>query len=396
MFLNDAPGTLVTIRDSDPVRGPWEHKAFVPEPLGDEMPSLTSSTYMAVADARAALAALDNTARQLPNPTLLRLPTLRREAQSTSALEGTYAPLTDVLTADEDAPPNAELNEIFNYVRMANHGFGWVTEGRPLSIPFLSDLQGLLMERTPLADVSGRVRDTQVVIGRRSSADLAEVPARAARFVPSPPGPDLSIAVRDLADWIQVGHRKSIDPVVTAAMAHYQFETLHPFHDGNGRVGRLLIVLCLQISGVLTEPTLTVSPWFEARREQYYDRLLGVSTSNNWDDFIQFFAIGLQAAADATRRAMVDLVAVQRQLKEIVRASSLRADSAHALVDLAVAHPTLTVRRVETALGLSYGRANKLVGQLTELGILRVLDPGAYKRRYVAPRVLDVLTQGVL
>ncbi len=202
--------------------------------------------------------------------------------------------------------------------------------------------------------------------------------------------------MRDLADWIQADHRDSIDPVVVAAMSHYEFETLHPFHDGNGRVGRLLIVLCLQISGVLTEPTLTVSPWFEARREQYYDLLLGVSTTNNWDDFIRFFAAGLRVSADSTRAAMVDLVAVQRELKDVVRSSSLRADSAHALIDLAVANPTLTVRQVETELGLSYGRANKLVRQLVDLGILRVLDPQAYKRRFVAPRVLDVLTRGVL
>ena len=97
MFAIDAPGTLVAIRDSDPVLGEWDHHAFVPQPLGPVMPALEPRTFMVVADARAALAALDNTARQLPNPTLLRLPTLRREAQSTSALEGTYAPLADVL-----------------------------------------------------------------------------------------------------------------------------------------------------------------------------------------------------------------------------------------------------------------------------------------------------------
>ncbi len=172
MFLNDAPGRLVAIRDSDPIRGAWEHRAFVPAPLSDEMPALTPPTYMAVAEARAALAALDNTARQLPNPTLLRLPTLRREAQSTSALEGTYAPLTDVLTADEDAPPSAELVEILNYVRMANAGFRWLADGRSISLTFLADLQGLLMDRTPLDNVSGRIRDTQIVIGRRQRGSM--------------------------------------------------------------------------------------------------------------------------------------------------------------------------------------------------------------------------------
>jgi Fic family protein len=392
MFVNDAPGTLVAIRDSDPRLGEWEHHAFVPHPLGSVMPTLDPRTFMVVADARAALAALDNTARQLPNPTLLRLPTLRREAQSTSALEGTYAPLADVLIADEEEPQTAELVEILNYVRAANHGFDWVSDGRSFSMGFLGDLQGLLMRGTPLATESGRLRDRQVVIGRRTDTDPAGFPVHNARFVPPPAGDDLEMGVQALVDWMRDDHRGDIDPVVGAAMSHYQLETLHPFRDGNGRIGRLMIVLYLQAVGVLSEPTLTVSPWFEARRDDYYDRLLGVSTRNDWDGFVRFFAEGLRQAADGTRAEMIALSSVQAELKERVRASTLRADSAHALVDLAVANPTFSVRKVEADLGISYGRANKLVGQLVELGILDVVDPNAYKRRFFAPRVIDVLT----
>lgn len=392
MFANDAPGKLVVIRDSDPLLGAWEHHAFVPALLEETMPRLEPRTFMVVADARAALAALDNTARQLPNPTLLRLPTLRREAQSTSALEGTYAPLADVLIADEEEPSTAELVEILNYVRAANHGFDWVGEGRPFSVGFLEDLQGLLMRGTPLAAESGHLRDRQVVIGRRPEADPAGFPVHYARFVPTPPGADLEVGVQALVDWMRADHRGEIDPVVGAAMSHYQLETLHPFRDGNGRIGRLMIVLYLQAVGVLSEPTLTVSPWFEARRSEYYDRLLAVSTHNDWDGFVRFFAEGLRQAADGTRAELISLSEVQAELKERVRASSLRADSAHALVDLAVANPAFTVRRVEADLGISYGRANKLVGQLVDLEILDVVEPNAYKRRFFAPRVLEVLT----
>lgn len=392
-FRDGAPGTLVAISGTDPLRGAWEHKAFVPSPLPRELPLLEPQTYLVVAEARAALAALDNTATQLPNPMLLREPTLRLEAQSTSALEGTYAPITEVLVADEDEPTTAELVEILNYVRMANHAYAWIADGRRLSTGLLDDLQGLLMRGTPLEKVSGRVRDTQVVIGRRPDADPAGFPVHAARFVPPPPGVDLETGVRDLLAWLGEDHTGRLDPVIAAAMSHYQFETLHPFRDGNGRVGRLLIVLHLQLTGVLTEPTLTVSPWFEARRSTYYDRLLGVSTRGHWDGFVRFFAEGLQQAANSTREEMVALVEVQAELKDLVRASTLRADSAHALVDLAIATPTFTVRRVESELGLSYGRANKLVGQLVDLGVLRVIDPAAYKRRFFAPRVIDVLSR---
>lgn len=392
MFQKNAPGELVVIRGSDPAAGSWEHRAYVPANLPDEMPELSPRTYLVVAEARAAIAALDNTARQLPNPTLLRAPTLRREAQSTSALEGTYAPLEAVLTADEDDPGNADMVEILNYVRMAHHGFGWVADGRPISSAFLADLQGLLMRRTPLEDESGRLRETQVVIGRRAGADLGALPIHQARFVPAPPGHDLEDGVRALVDWLRADHHGVIDPVVAAAMAHYQFETMHPFRDGNGRVGRFLVVLHLLSSGVLSEPTLTVSPWFEARRADYYNRLLGVSTDGNWDAFVRFFSTGIREAADMTHAEMVALVRVQAELRDAVRASSLRAESALALVDLAVGNPTFSVGTVVDDLGLSYGRANKLVGQLVDLGVLAVVDPGAYKRRFFAPRVLAALT----
>jgi Fic family protein len=392
MFQNTTTGSLVPISGIDPLLGSWQHRAFVPAPLPNEMPTMTSPTFLAIADARAALAALDSTSRQLPNPTLLRLPTLRREAQSTSALEGTYAPLSEVLTADEDNASTAELIEILNYVRMANLGFARIADGQAVTVSLLSELQGVLMQGTPLQSVSGRVRDGQVVIGRRADADPVSFAAHAARFIPSPPGIQLEASLRDLADWMQADRANQIDPVVAAAMSHYQFEALHPFRDGNGRLGRFLIVLHLQLAGVLGEPTLTVSPWFEARRTEYYDRLFSVSAQGDWDGFVRFFARGLQAAADQTRLQMVALVGVQAELKDRIRASALRADSARALVDLAVANPSFTVRKVEAELGLSYARANNLVGQLVELGILQQAGSSAYDRRFFAPRVLQTLT----
>lgn len=134
---------------------------------------MTGATYRSIAQARAALAALDATARRLPNPYLLRTPVLRREAQSTSALEGTYAPLDDVLAADEDAPSTPQMTEILNYVAMADQGFAWVQEGRPLTVGLIEDLQGRLMRGTPLEPESGHLRTTQVVIGRRDEAASA-------------------------------------------------------------------------------------------------------------------------------------------------------------------------------------------------------------------------------
>lgn len=183
------------------------------------------------------------------------------------------------------------------------------------------------------------------------------------------------------------------DPVVAAALAHYQFETLHPFHDGNGRIGRLLIVVHLLQQRVLLEPTLTVSPWFEARRAEYYDHLLAVSTRGAWDPYVRFFATGLASSADSTHRQVDALVGVQAALRNRVRNSNLRADTAHALVDFAVSATTFTVRAVERNLGISYGRANSLVQQLVQLGVLAPVDgdTGATSRRFYAPDVFAVL-----
>lgn len=391
MFGNSKTGTLVPISGVDPRSGAWTHSAFVPAPLTEHPPALSPETWIRVANARAALAALDSTARQLPNPKLLRRPSLQREAQSTSALEGTYEPLRAVLTADDESPASLTMREVLNFVTMADVAFDWVGEGRALTVSMLSELQRTLVLGTPTEGLSsGQIRTIQVVIGQRRTAAVAELPVKAARFVPAPPGADLEARVHDLVRWMGSDRKRTMDPVVVSALSHYQFETLHPFHDGNGRIGRLLIVLQLYANGTLSEPTLTVSPWFEARRTEYYDRLLAVSCAGEWDAWVSFFAQGLEESAQTTHGQMLQLVEVQSRLKDAVRSSSLRADSAHTLVDYAVAHPSFTVRQVERDLGLSYGRANGLVAQLVDLGVLAATGEN-YRRRFFAPDVLDVL-----
>jgi len=177
-------------------------------------------------------------------------------------------------------------------------------------------------------------------------------------------------------------------------MAHYQFETLHPFNDGNGRIGRLLIVLHLLYAQVLTEPTLTVSPWFEARRADYYDALMAVSTGGDWDRWIRFYADGLTASARDSEQQLLDLLRVQIDLKARIRQAGLRADNAMLLVDFALAQPIFTVRQVERHLGVTYARANGLVGQLVEIGVLRRFDDAVYDRDFTAPDVLGILLRG--
>jgi Fic family protein len=185
------------------------------------------------------LARLDGAARLIPSPELLRRPALRLEAQSTSALEGTFAPFADVLAADEDDQRNlsAELREILNFERTAQLAFSWPEE-RPLTLGMLGELQRTLVQGTAgeLTD-SGGLRDRIVVIGARGRS------FDGARFVPPPHGDQLRSQVECLLDWVKSPPNLPI--VVQAAMAHYQFETLHPYSNGNGRLGRLLVIVQL-------------------------------------------------------------------------------------------------------------------------------------------------------
>jgi Fic family protein len=186
----------------------------------------------------------------------------------------------------------------------------------------LASLQGLLVKGTASEhEHAGQIRPVQVVTGRRESAPPSEIPTRAAHFVPPSPGAELEAGMRDLAGWMHTDHGKEIDPVVAVPMGHYEFEALPPFRDGSGRIGRLLIVLQLNRAGALSEPTLSVSPWFEARRGECYDPLLGVSTEGDWSTWVEFFSLGLAESADATRERMLALAAMQEELKEHLRST---------------------------------------------------------------------------
>ncbi len=394
LFQKAPFGTLVPISGSHPGGGAWEHWAFLPNPLADDSPELSGRAYRHVGDARAALAALDSTAQRLPNPRLFRSSTLRLEAQSTAALEGTYEPLARVLAADSDDLQDPSLREVLNYVIVAETAFGWAEERRGWGSSSLANLHGMLMRGTPSErEHSGQVRPVQVVIGRREGVPPGEIPIKAARYVPPPPGADLEARLRDLTVWMQADHDDCIDPVVAAAMGHYEFEALHPFHDGNGRLGRLLIVLQLYASGVLTEPTLSVSTWFEARRQEYYDALLAVSTDGDWSTWVEFFAQGLADSADAARRRMLTLAGVQAELKESLQSTPIRTGNARLLVDFAVGQPTFTVAQAASALGIGKAGAKKLIDSLVAHDILAPYDERVYGRRFHAPRVLDVLLE---
>jgi Fic family protein len=384
-FADSPIGTLVPIRGTDGRTGePYDHVAFIPAPLGEE-PPLTNAAWRAVTAAHRALGALDQAGQQVPEPSILRRPTLRREAQSTSALEGTFAPLAEVLGADEREGHGAELAEVLNYVSAAELAYNALSDGHRLSLTLLTELHRHLVRGTG-ADTrdAGRVRSIQVAIGGRSSK------VTDARFVPSPPGLELEAALRDLLDWTNRTGADQRDPVVSAAIAHYQFETLHPFNDGNGRLGRLLIVLGLLQEGVIREPLLTVSPWFEARRRAYQDGLAELSVSGDWSSWVEFFARGVEESARDTIVVVDRLLALSESYAQRLRDANVRGVAVDVAASL-VAKPILTVRDAADASGKGYQTASNALQKLQELGVL-VEYGSSYPKRFLAPEVLTALT----
>jgi len=361
-----------------------EGEAFLPEPLPRSL-TLSTKTWTTVNAATAALARLDGAARLIPSPALLRRPALRREAQSTSALEGTYAPFADVLAADREDQlhMSSELREILNFEEMAELAFSWPEE-RVLSLNMLGELQRTLVRGTSgeLSDAGG-LRDRIVVIGS---------PGRGmdeARFIPPPPGDQLRSGVEDLLDWIN--SPIDLPTVVQAAMAHYQFETLHPYSDGNGRLGRLLVIVHLLRGALIREPLLVVSPWFERRREAYQDHLLELSCGGDWDRWIAFFADGVAASAAESQRKVEALVGLQEQLRTRVQLAGKRGSAERLAADL-VGRPYVSRSYVADRYGLSGQGAINAINVLVKLDILR--EAGLFDSRrsrvYVAPKVVEI------
>jgi Fic family protein len=370
-FSASPVGSLTPIRGMDSRFGvAYDHMAFVPDPLPK------------------ALGRLDQASQQIPNPELLRQPTLRREAQSTSALEGTFAPLSDVLTARAGDEParSKELLEVMNYVDAANHSFDHIAVYSRLTVGLLQDAHAILVSGTDSeTSDAGNFRTTQVAVGSQNGS------VEDARFVPMPPGINLEASMRDLTDWIS--GRPQSEGIIAAAMAHYQFETLHPFNDGNGRLGRLLIVLQLCMMGDLREPLLSVSPWFEARREAYQEHLANVSKMGDWDSWIKFFATGVEESAIDVAQRVDRILDVQKAYQGIALAEKV-SGLARDIIDFLPGFPVITAPYVTRTTGKTTQAAGLALKRLVGLGILK--GPyGSYEKRYIATDIWAALVAPV-
>jgi Fic family protein len=379
-------GKLVPITEFDARHGEeFSGFAFVPDPLPADV-ELEQTTWKTVVRAMQELSRLDQAGALIPNPGLLRRPLLRREAVSTSALEGTHAAFSDVLEADvtEDRVQSPEVREVRNYVGAAEFAIKEISNGRPLSVALLSDAHRLLVRHTKSDGTdAGKVRTRQVIIG----ADGCRIDE--ARFIPAPPDDRLKAGLDSWEHWLR--RASDLPAVVRAAMAHYQFETLHPFHDGNGRIGRLAILLQLMTEGALREALLEVSPWLEARRADYQDQLFALSQTGNWDPWVRFFATAVRDQSASAVDRVNGLIEYQRNVHDVLWNNGVRGGAAMHIAEGLVGQPVISVSWAARMCDVTFPAANHAIQRLVSLGVLEEVTGRDYGRIFVATPVLRIV-----
>jgi len=373
LFRNSPSGKLVRVTG-----GYW---AFVPNALP---PAIEWDTELVSQVSKAALAVgtLSGLGETLPNPHLLIYPFIRREAVLSSRIEGTQSSLSDLLLFEAtQVEKQRDVKEVQNYVRAMEYGLKRLDE-LPLSLRFIRELHGILMEgvRGQHATPS-EFRQSQNWVGS-AGAFLGE-----ATYVP-PPVPEMQECLNQLEKFLHA--RTRLPPLVEAALVHYQFEAIHPFLDGNGRIGRLLATLLLCQRNVLSKPLLYLSAFFEKHRLEYYELLLNVSESGQWRKWIEFF---LQAVTEQSN----DAVSRSRHLLELLRDYSQLAREKHLpptagqLVELIFMKPVLNAKTAQELLKVSYPSAQYALTSLENAGILAEITGRKRAKAYAAKEILKAL-----
>jgi Fic family protein len=363
------------------------YSAFIPAPLPPDPPlALGPSMQMLLDDANQALGRLDAVSVLLPDPGQFLYSYIRKEAVLSSQIEGTQSSLSDLLLFENEQAPGVPLDDVeetSNYIAAMSHGLERIRSGQlPLSNRLLREVHQLLMSGVRGGDKPpGEFRRTQNWLGGTRPGN--------ARFVP-PPASEVVPAMTDLEKFLH-DDPEPTPILVKAALAHVQFETIHPFLDGNGRVGRLLITLLLCSEKVLQQPLLYLSLYFKQNRDAYYDQLQRVRTEGAWEDWLEFFLEGVVAVAGSattTARSIRELIEKDR---EVIHDLGRGAASALRVHELAGRRIVLTAGATARILGLSVPTVNAAVARLEEAGILREVTGRKRGRVFVYHAYLALL-----
>ena len=354
------------------IRQPEGYRAFIPTPLPPD-PPLAFDAQLATVLARAgtALGRLDGVAATLPNPELFVAMYVRREAVLSSQIEGTQSTLDDVLAFEIDAGRSSlpvDIKEVVNYIGAMDYGLARL-DSLPLSLRLLREIHERLMTGTRGGNKSpGQFRESQNWIGGRTLAEAAFIP---------PPKHEMRAALGNLERFLH--DSGGLDPLIVCALAHAQFETIHPFLDGNGRIGRLLITFLLCHEKVLQRPVLYLSHYLKQHRASYYDRLMAIRLSGDWEGWLRFFLTGVAEVAREAEQTARQIVQLREAIRHRAQAARMSAN-ALTLLDYLFEQPLINVNAARDHLEISYVAANGLIRELCELGVLSETTGGSRNR----------------
>jgi len=360
------------------VREPTGYRAFLPAPLPPSPPlDLDGALREKLSAADHALGRLDGAVLTLPNPDLFVFMYVRKEAVLSSQIEGTQSSLQNLLAAeaqlfDPDTP--RDVQEVANYVRAMNYGLARLAE-LPVSVRLFREIHAELMQGVRGGRLQpGELRTSQNWIGP-AGCTLAT-----AAFVPPPPH-EVPQTLSDLERFLHDGG--GLPPLVQVGLAHAQFETIHPFLDGNGRIGRLLITFLLTEKRLLSKPVLYLSHYFKQRRSDYYDRLQAVRDAGDWEGWLEFF---LDAVIEISREAAATAAAILRMREDyrtrITEQLGRAAANGQRVMDRLFDHPIVSVATVREWLDITPAGANQIVARLEDIGLLREITGYARNRRF--------------
>jgi Fic family protein len=369
--------------------GPDGYSAFIPNPLPPDPPvDFSGELRDLLEEASYALGRLDGVSTSI-HPDRLLYMYIRKEAVLSSQIEGTQSTLSDLLQYENvEAPgiPVDDVREVSSYVNALQYGFQRLAEGMPLSLRLLREIHAVLMQagirgahQTP-----GEFRRTQNWIGGTRPSN--------ARFVPPPPH-ELIRVMGELEQFIHDTDRRT-SPIVKAGLVHVQFETIHPFLDGNGRLGRLLVTFLLCAEGALSQPFLYLSLYFKAHRADYYDTLQRVRSHGDWEGWMRYYLIGVAHTAMQATRTTLALRGLFAADRDRVLQVGRSASSALRVYEYIQHRVIVSIPRAAEALGLSVPTVTAALGRLMDLDIVREITGKSYARQYVYHRQLDLLNHG--
>ncbi len=360
------------------IRQPTGYRAFMPAPLPPQPPlNLAGDIAALLSAADRALGRLDGSVLTLPNPDLFVFMYVRKEAVLSSQIEGTQSSLQDLLAAEAelfDLGLPRDVAEVLNYVRAMNHGLSRLAE-LPVSVRLIREIHSELLKDVRGGRLQpGELRTSQNWIGP-AGCTLAT-----ASFVP-PPHHEVPQALSDLERYLH--ENDSLPPLIKIALAHVQFETIHPFLDGNGRVGRLLITFLLTERGVLHKPVLYLSHYFKQHRHAYYEHLQAVRDRGDWERWLIFFLRGVIAVAGEAANTARNILQLREQHRATITEHLGRsAGNGHRVLESLFDHPIVSVADVQRRTNTSFAAANTLVARLVEHGILHEMTGYARNRRF--------------